>query len=638
MTTAVAVKPRLVYSLPTRPPIPFPVHPSYPIRVPTRDLGTAYLDSLWTSNQADQVSLESFARLVLALRAQEPPDELARLLRSLVRPLHDFDRRWRSQIPDLLEADDEDDGRDESGKTGAGSDGIDQVERDLLFDAYERWEVEEAKRVEAANARKKAKGKEKASDQDAMDHDQAADENEEDETDAVDPGRWVTQREIYETRLQALLLLALLSISSTIDATQTMRKGRGRKKKDPERDSATLDPALLLDFLTDRLQIWRVMQSISYEDTEDKNDREKREVVEQRDTVQEWWADVVEPLFRQHLPLDVLAHHRVKLFPESSMDPAATSTAAQYEERSLMSLDKSARRRDLKESRSIIAESPTMKRLMSKSLAGRTKHRESDVFKVPLPPNKRSSSRTADTESQNWAETSVDPAPGDSTSRTRPRKQERPRPLPRGDSATASMRDMLKRREVSLARKTSTTGVKKKGGEKKDGEGAELGRKRKRKSASPQKLGPSSRAAETVTLVPDTPAKPVAKAPSFKKPFSRAVSLPSFAALGAAFRPGARDPDSVPLPFGIPPPPVLPGDRMQDDMDWNVSSSSASRHRGPDEEDGWLESREQDWHAKGGRQRHTSGSTEDEEMDDGQQAASLLETPKKARELLVPDT
>jgi hypothetical protein len=74
------------------------------------------------------------------------------------------------------------------------------------------------------------------------------------------------------------------------------KKGKGRKKKDLERDSATLDPALLLDFLTDRLQIWRVMQSLSTDDDMDGQERGQSEAVAQRDTVQEWWADVVEPL------------------------------------------------------------------------------------------------------------------------------------------------------------------------------------------------------------------------------------------------------------------------------------------------------------------------------------------------------
>lgn len=108
---------------------------------------------------------------------------------------------------------------------------------------------------------------------------------------------WVLRS--HRTRLQALLLLTLLSLPlppNPPSPTQKKKKGKGRKKKDPERDSTTLDPALLLDFLTDRLQIWRVMQGLSVDEEFDEQDRNKAEVVETRDTVQEWWADTVEPL------------------------------------------------------------------------------------------------------------------------------------------------------------------------------------------------------------------------------------------------------------------------------------------------------------------------------------------------------
>lgn len=152
-----------------------------------------------------------------------------------------------------------------------------------------------------------------------------------------------------------------------------------------------------------------------------------------------------------------------------------------------MSLDKSARRRDLRDSQALVAESPTMKRLLSMpSLAREAKEKGNgeDVFKMPLPPIRRNGSNESSI-SEESGEAGKRVQEGDSTARTRlPRKQERPRPLPRGDSATSNMRDMLKRREVSLARKTSTAGIKKK--TKDSGEGNEIGRKRKRKSASPQ--------------------------------------------------------------------------------------------------------------------------------------------------------
>ena len=180
-------------------------------------------------------------------------------------------------------------------------------------------------------------------------------------------------------------------------------------------------------------------------------------------------------------------HHRSKLFPDGIADLNNTSNTTLYEERSLMSLDKSARRRDLRDSQALVAESPTMKRLLSMpSLAreAREKGNGEDVFKMPLPPIRRNGS-TESSMTEESGEVRKQAQQSDSAARTRlPRKQERPRPLPRGDSATSNMRDMLKRREVSLARKTSTAGVKKK--TKDSGEGNEIGRKRKRKSASPQ--------------------------------------------------------------------------------------------------------------------------------------------------------
>ncbi|GAA5997722.1 hypothetical protein JCM5350_006674 [Sporobolomyces pararoseus] len=622
---------KLLYSLSTKPPIPFPVRPTYSISLPTRDLSSAYSESLWSSTQPDQISLESFARLLLSLRAQKPPTELATLLRTLIRPLHDFDKRWRSSIPDLLEADDEEEGTNPTKR-----DDLDEKEQDLIVKSYEKWEVSEGERLEEEKAKKKAKGKEKARDQDRMDEDE--DEHDrEGEEDEVRADKWVSEREVFETRLQALLLLTLLSLPhppNPPSPTQKKKKGKGRKKKDPERDSTTLDPALLLDFLTDRLQIWRVMQGLSVDEEFDEQDRNKPEVVETRDTVQEWWADIVEPLYRNSVSSEILLHHRVKLFPDAPNDSNSNSQTAFYEERSLMSLDKSARRRDLRESQAIIAESPTMKRLMSFSSlgGGGETGKGEETFKMPPPPRRigstTSNSRLDDpTGSKGHSQDSAD-----STTRPRlPRKQERPRPLPRGDSATANMKDMLKRREVSLARKSSVTGVKKKKGKNEGESSQEVGRKRKRKSASPQKLSASSRSTETLTLVPDTPAKPQSKSASFKKPFSRAISLPSFAALGAAVRPGAPDPSSIPLPFGIPPPPVLPGDR-DDDMDWDFAAIRGGVP-GSEDEDSWLVSRKEDFRAKGGRSRNTSGSTEGDD-----ESLSLMDTPKKGHVVLVADT
>ncbi|GAA5921876.1 hypothetical protein JCM1841_000958 [Sporobolomyces salmonicolor] len=603
-TRTASQPPRLIYSLPVRPPIPFPAHPSYPVRLPTRDLPQAYLEALWTSSQPEQVSLEAFARLLLALRAQQSPEDLNILARSLILPLHDFDRRWRYSVPDTL-------GREEQLGSGAEAvtsagdkGGLDEKETMLVFGAYAAWGAKEKSRLEEERAKKrdKAKGKEKAADQDAAE----ALNDEDEELCEVNLADWISDRELYETRLQALLLLTLLALPESSLAAAAPKKGR--KKRDPERQSSTLDPALLLDFLTDRLQIWRVMKDVSFLDVtqseSQEGDKNKQQVLEQRDAVQEWWADVVEPLFRSHVDPSILSHHRAKLFPDAPPESSTAADAAEpYEARSLMSLEKSARRRELRENQAMMSESPTMKRLMAMSLPGKDgADKEKDVFKIPLPPKRRGSAIYAAASSTESAGTSLgnglDPAASTSTAcLRRPRKQERPRPLPRGDSSSSSMTDLLKRQ-----------------------------------------LPPSSRSTETLTLVPDTPAKPPSsKHLLFRKPFSRAVSLPSFAALGAAFRPGAPNPSSLSLPFGIPPPPILPQDRhLGMDMDWETECSLGERGGPGSDEEAWLVSRREDWQNKGGHERKTSGSTEDEDVG----GAGLMETPKarRIREVLVPDT
>lgn len=91
------------------------------------------------------------------------------------------------------------------------------------------------------------------------------------------------------TRLQALILLTLISLPVALNASPV----KARKKKDPERHAATLDPQMLLDFLTDRLQIWRVMQDVSGIGLSE-TVKPDAEAEEELDEVQRWWKDVVE--------------------------------------------------------------------------------------------------------------------------------------------------------------------------------------------------------------------------------------------------------------------------------------------------------------------------------------------------------
>lgn len=102
------------------------------------------------------------------------------------------------------------------------------------------------------------------------------------------------------TRLQALLLLGLLSLPATF---QPDRPKKGKKKRAPELFAETLDPSMLLDFQTDRMQIWRVMQEVSdlnvaaavADGKATAKEKEIKQLIPPKDLVQEWWADVVEP-------------------------------------------------------------------------------------------------------------------------------------------------------------------------------------------------------------------------------------------------------------------------------------------------------------------------------------------------------
>lgn len=203
-----------------------------------------------------------------------------------------------------------------------------------------------------------------------------------------------------------------------------------------------------------------------------------------------------------------------------------------------------------------------------------------------------SSTSTSTSASASTSTTATSSSTSTSTTRARPRKQERPRPLRAAEALAASSKGLFNRREVALSAR-GAMGLKKRPsstdlfeGATGPGKGKETtaplsrgtsfgapaggaGNNRKRKSVSPQskldslpclvasfhpnpqdesdhplpahpELTSFSRGPpESFTLVPDTPlkSKPVVALPA--RSFSRTVSLPSFAALGAAFRPGA---------------------------------------------------------------------------------------------------
>lgn len=104
------------------------------------------------------------------------------------------------------------------------------------------------------------------------------------------------------TQLQSLLLLTLISLSPI----PTKSPLKVKKKKDPERHAATLDPELLLDFLTDRLQIWRLMKDV--QGLGGLSVPADGGLERERDKVQEWWEDIVEVLYASCTPVFVPEH------------------------------------------------------------------------------------------------------------------------------------------------------------------------------------------------------------------------------------------------------------------------------------------------------------------------------------------
>ncbi|BGP28839.1 hypothetical protein JCM10296v2_000575 [Rhodotorula toruloides] len=582
-TQTTTTKRRLVYSLPCRPPIPFPVQPSYPIHVPKRDIVHAYTDALWPP--ADEKQSEQ-----------------------------DFDRRWRDHVPGAVEASEEEEG---SSSEGLGADEARRARED-----YARWAVKEKARLE--EERRKAEEKRRKGKQRAVDQDSGTEQMDEDEDNAapkeivVRPDDWLSEKELLETRLQSLILLTLLSLPVTY--TPSLPR-KGKKKKHPELFRDTLDPAMLLDFLTDRMQIWRVMRDVGgFGIAGEGKEGEGREevVVEEKDAVQTWWLDIVEPLFRTRVDSTILSHHRLKLFPSSATQAARLAQRLEpapspFKARSLLSLEKSARKREMREDERRGAQSPTMKRLMGlKGLGagGKEKERkevagdeEDDVFKVPGVPLK----------SKDSAEAPADPTSTTAPRSRLPRKQERPRPLPRGDNM-AGVPDVLKRRVVLLSKKpsASSVAVKKKVAGKVDRDSTD-GLKRKRKAVSPKKSTAADRAAHSLTLVPDTPSKSSSSSTSaaFRKPFSRATSMPSFAALGAAFPADAADAPRLPIPLEVPSPPPF-----------GVTRSKGAGALELDEEAGEI------------------AYESDEEMESAAGLPDGLSTPKKqvVAQVLVPDT
>ncbi|SCZ90161.1 BZ3500_MvSof-1268-A1-R1_Chr1-3g01811 [Microbotryum saponariae] len=614
----------LLYSLPHDCPIPWPAHPTYAIVDPSErrsELDQAYLEALYSDVHNNIISKSrQFGHHLLALASERPRAEVEHKIRSILLPLHDFDRKWRNTIPALVKPTSTENVAPVTAQsrplppTGKKHKLADK-EVTLLLDTYRKWRVAEEAKIE------KDRPKSLPVIQEDVEHPQAVTHIDDDAPGQggklgsmhpegveeelvhkpvawtkkeVNDAQWITAGELFD-----LLLLTLITLPAPLESPEV----KAKKKKDPERHASTLDPELLLDFLTDRLQIWRVMRDVNAlglgADSQVSNAKKKEGVeIEDRDEVQQWWLDVVEALFGPHASPALLSHHRAKLFPSATPADALAlrlvPAPSPFKTRSLLSLDKSARRKQ-RDQRPLVAESPTMKRLLGldSSTLGGSQH---DSFKVPTLPFSKSKSggTNAAAPSSKHDSSKTDHNGRDKTSESTaprskpPRKQ--PRPLPRGDSLISSSKGLFNRREVSFGKPKTGAGIKKKAisaskvAEQTVAEQAGAHRVNKRKSwsiiyaAADSMLTTESSSTANMasfTLVPDTPA---ASRTSSATISTQAPVVPSFAALGAAFRPGASStPDFLPAGLSAAAP-----------MDWDDDEEDELYLRGFERDNGKL--------------------------------------------------
>ncbi|SCV68318.1 BQ2448_439 [Microbotryum intermedium] len=607
----------LLYSLPHDCPIPWPAHPTYAIVDPSEqppELDQAYLDALYSDVHKNIISKSrQFGHHLLALASELSRDQIELKVRSIILPLHDFDRKWRNTIPSLVRPTSTENvdpaitGARPTPPTGKKSK-LDDKEVTFLLGAHREWrQAEEAKLdkdrpkslpviqedVEHPQETKQIYDDASSKDgklgslrpegvEDEVVHKPVAWTKKE-----VNDTQWVAAGELFEsvfTLLHGLLLLTLITLPAPLESPEVKPK----KKKDPERHAATLDPELLLDFLTDRLQIWRVMRDVDAlglggSDSQASDPKKKEGVeVEDRDEVQQWWLDVVEALFGPHASPELLSHHRAKLFPSATPADALAIRLAPapspFKTRSLLSLDKSARRKE-RDQWPLVVESPTMKRLLGLSSVNH------DSFKVPIlpfrskPGDKAAASPASKSTSSKADHTSHEKTSDAAAPRSKPPRKQ-PRPLPRGDSLISSSKGLFNRREVSFGKPKPGSGIKNKAvsaskvAEQTTVDQSGANHVNKRKSMSPKKSS-STANMTSFTLVPDTPA---ASRTSSATMSTQVPVVPSFAALGAAFRPGASStPDFLPASLSAAAP-----------MDWDDDEEDELYLRGFERDNGKL--------------------------------------------------
>jgi hypothetical protein len=255
-----------------------------------------------------QGNLDTFSHHLISLRSAVSDSETTVLqtsLRNLLLPASDFDKRWRYTIPLVVVPPPLTAGGVvvvENGKEGKGNKGaLSEEGTGLVLGAYEGWK---SKKVE-----RKGKGGAGGGDVEMGGTEEKVGERGERWTTQEDgasdwlrelelleyvscfvwDGRETDERGLSRTRIQVLLLLTLISIPISDCAIPPKRK------KNPERHASTLDPELLLDFLTDRLQVWSAIKSLGATGTLDAptTGADGTKDAPKDDDVT-WWKEIVE--------------------------------------------------------------------------------------------------------------------------------------------------------------------------------------------------------------------------------------------------------------------------------------------------------------------------------------------------------
>ncbi|KAL1690827.1 DNA replication regulator SLD3-domain-containing protein [Schizophyllum commune] len=161
---------------------------------------------------------------------------------------------------------------------------------------------------------------------------QSNDPESNEDADAQWQARWLNRMERREAQIQILLYLLKLSLppSPTADsiaspakkhaaAMQQDSSPRKRRRKSPE--PAPLAPEVYLEAFMDKLSMWQLVRGLE----DDRRSEVQQD--DERDWMQVFCEDVVEPLFKPTLP-ELCALLRSKVFPHSPFSDEETRTSS----------------------------------------------------------------------------------------------------------------------------------------------------------------------------------------------------------------------------------------------------------------------------------------------------------------------